>query len=47
MDACAGTTTRAQALSNGVFTTAMTVLMLDLRAPSHRDGTLGLTSVSR
>lgn len=33
-------TTRAEALSDGVFAIAMTVLVLDLRAPVHADGRL-------
>ena len=32
--------TRPEALSDCVFAIAMTVFVLDLRAPSHRDGTL-------
>ena len=32
--------TRPEPLSDRVLAIAMTVLVLDLRAPSHRDGTL-------
>lgn len=39
-DSPSASTTRIAALSDGVFAIAMTVLVLDLRAPSHRDGML-------
>jgi uncharacterized membrane protein len=40
LDAHAGGTARTEGLSDGVFAIAMTVLVLDLRAPSSRRGTL-------
>lgn len=40
VDSSVGPTTRTEALSDGVFAIALTVLVLNLRAPSHRDGAL-------
>jgi Endosomal/lysosomal potassium channel TMEM175 len=39
-DCPSASNTRIEALSDGVFAIAMTVLVLDLRAPSHREGML-------
>jgi uncharacterized membrane protein len=39
-DASTGSVTRAEALSDGVFAIAMTLLVLDLRTPTHRQGML-------